>query len=71
MSRFHKAYVDTINTKDRGNLHLVYKWSPKWSRYVNTHMYTDDMKQNAIDVVAAMNKKGPTMRASKSTKELS
>lgn len=40
MSKFHKPYIDEVAGR-----WLVYAWSPRWNRYVNTHMFND--KKNA------------------------
>ena len=42
MSRFNPDYVEKC-----GTLWLVYKWSPEWNRYVNTHAYPEDMEAEA------------------------
>lgn len=38
MSRFHKSYYEEINGK-----WLVWKWIPRWNRYVNTHMWDTEL----------------------------
>ena len=38
MSKFHKPYINEIP----GVGWLVYAWSPRWNRYINRDMFTNE-----------------------------